>query len=185
MKPKNSNAFTLLEVLMTGAILALFMGMVCECLVRMHKGHQETSRKLTSLRSASTLMDRLSRELRCSDLVYVPDPTTVLATYNPVGLTAAPLVFRYHVASGYSVVGYRLDTNQQKVVRSVYGQDFDPLVTTTHSVLASRKFLEGAETLTVSQLDVNSTNGLLFLHLELKLASEREPLASEVRVRGL
>jgi hypothetical protein len=170
---------------MTGAILALFMAMVCECLVRVHKSHIATSRKLTNLRAASTLMDRMGRELRCCDQVYYPDPNAVLAAYTPVALSATPLVFRYHVASGYTVVGYKLDAAAQKVERMVYAQDYDPAVIASQTVLSSRKFLETAESLNVTQLDVANTNGLFYLHLELKLALEHEALSSEVKARGL
>ena len=185
MNRKSSRAFSLLEVVMTGAILALFMAMVAEALVRMHKAHNLTSQKLTNLRAASTMMENLGRELRSCDGFYHPDPTTVLATYHPIDLSSTPVVFRYNVSTGYRVVGYKLDATRGKVTRMVYAQDYDPTVVASQVVQSHRDFLEDAEHLNLSQIDENNTNGLFFVHYELKLTTERDFLSSDVRVRGL
>lgn len=167
---------------MTGAILALFMAVVCECLVRMHKSHIDSSRKLTSLRSASMALDRLGRELQCSDQIYQPDAATI-ATYLPDSVAAHPFVFRYNVASGQKVVGYRIDTNTKILQRLIYRGDFDP--TGTQVVLETRNVAENVENMWVNQIDPMDTNGVSFLNVDLKISTESQKLHSEVRVMSL
>lgn len=186
MKLRSSGAYTLLEVLMTGAILALFMGMVCECLVRMHKAHQTSSIKLNNLRAASLGLDRLVRELRCSDKLYLPDPTAPpMSTFNAFDASGSPVVFRYHVAGGPAVVGYRRQASEQTLYRYVYRPDFDPADATRQVVLETRKVAEAGELFQILRIDPNTTNGVPFLRADLKLTTELQTMSVEVRVRSL
>lgn len=186
MKPRNRQAYTLLEVIMTGAILALFMTMVSECLVRMHKAHQSSAIKLNNLRAASMTLDRLVRELRSSDKLYLPDPNLPpLSTFGPFDATNSPMVFRYHVAGGPAVVGYRRQAPENTIYRYLYRPDFDPLDATRQVVLETRKVAEAGELFQILRIDPNTTNGVPFLRADLKLTTEQQTMSSEVRVRSL
>ena len=175
---RRSEAFSLLEVLMTTAVLGLFMTMVCQCVVVAHRSHVQQSGKLGDLRQASAALDRLGRELRGTDRVYHPEPL-------PPNAFRTPLVFRTTGAAGPRVVGYGLNSETGTITQMVYRSDFDPADPDSQVVLKRRRVAESGERLEFTRLDPAETNGVPFLKVSLKLSSENQPLNLEVRVKSL
>lgn len=176
--------FSLIEVLMTCAVLSLFITMVTQLFVTAYRSHVQSSLKLTNLRAASVTMDRLTRQLGSCDKLYTPDPTlppmSVLG--SPYSATGAPFVFRCNSASGPKVFGYRLDTQTDVVKELIYKDDFDPTDPSKQTVTSSKDLSPGQGELKLTHIQVNSID---FVTVTLKLKAEAEAMSLDVRVRSL
>lgn len=171
---------------MTGAILSVFMTMVCECLVLAHRNHVRSAQKLNDLRTSTALLDRVSRELRGCTLLYHPDASLPpISTYGSYSPTADWLVFRTTGAAGPKVVGYHLDDLSHTLTRVLYRNDYDPTDPATQVVTETHMAGQNNQAFNVSQIDPSFTNGAMFMKVNIQLYSESEPISVEVRVKNL
>lgn len=171
---------------MTGAVLALFMGMVAECLVRVYRFNQQGTEKLGNMRAATVFLDRFGREMRSADKLYAPDPALPpVSNFDAVNPATQSWVFRTRTAQGLEVVGYRVEGQDKTVLRILYAPDYDPADPASQVAVQTRKVAFGCETLKLRQIDPALTNGVLFVGADLQLTTELLPLSTEVRVRSL
>lgn len=180
---------SLLEVLVTGAILGLFMTMVCHALVVAYRAYTVTATKSTDYRQATVALERLTRELRASDKVFQPDPSaspwSTYGPYTPEVGTNPPVVFRTYDATGPRVVGYRWDSSTNILQRLLYDPGFDPAVAASQAVLETKKVTWKVDDFKIQRVDPALSSGVPFLHLEMKIKSVEDPIQTEVRVKSL
>lgn len=184
MQASKARGFSLAEVLMTCAVLALFITMVTELFVTAYRSHIQSSQKLANLRSASITLDRISRQMAACDRLYYPDPAlppmSVLG--SSFSATAAPFVFRCNTATGPKVFGYRLDASNKTIKELIYKNDFDPADPSKQTVTAHKDLSPGEEELKLTHIQVNSID---FVTVSLKLKAEVHAMSMDIRVRSL
>ncbi|MCE7873289.1 prepilin-type N-terminal cleavage/methylation domain-containing protein [bacterium CPR1] len=186
---RERRGMNLIEVMVCGAILGLFMTIVCHALVVAYRTYTLTTKKSTDYRLATVAVDRLTRELRASDRVYSPDPATTpwstFGSYIPEVGVNPPLVFRTYDSTGERVLGYRWDKTARTVQRMLYDPTFDPANTATHNVLETKKVTFEVDNFAIQRMDPALTSGVPFLLVEMKLSSVLSPILTEVRVKSL
>ena len=178
-----------MEVLVTGAILGLFMTMVCHALVVAYRTYTVTAKKSSDYRQATVAVERMTRELRAADKVYNPDPLappwSTYGFYTPLTGTNTPMIFRTYDATGGRVLAYRWDQTTKIVERLLYDPGFDPGNLATQTVLETKKVTWEVEDFKIQRMDPALTSGVPFLHLEMKVTSITDPIQTEVRVKSL
>ncbi len=176
--------FSLLEVLMSCAVLSLFITLVSQLFVTAYRSHVLTSQKMANLRSASVTLDRISRQMGSCDRLYYPDPSippiSVLGT--SFSATSSPFVFRVNTSTGPKVFGYRLDTTKDVITELVYKNDYDPVNPSKQTVTSSKDLSPGEGELKLTHIQVNSID---FVTVTLKLKAEAQAMSMDIRVRSL
>lgn len=189
MMQARRGGYTLVEVLVSGAILALFITMVSHALVVAYRTFTVTSKKSVDFRQATVALERMTRELRAADKVYLPDPNvapwSAYGFYTPEVGVNPPMIFRTYDASGPRVLGYRWDRTARTVQRLIYDPTFDPAATSTQNVLETKKVSWEADDFKIQRMDPSLTSGVPFLHVELKLGTVPNPIPMEVRLKSL
>lgn len=189
MATRPRKGHTLMEVLVTGAILGLFMTMVCHALVVAYRTYTVTAKKSTDFRQGTVAIDRMTRELRMADKFYDPDPAaspwSTFGAYTPKVGTSAPMIFRTYDKTGPRVVGYTWDQTNKNMQRLLYDPAFDPGNAATQNVLETKKVCFEVTDLRIERLDPTLTSGVPFLHLEMNLTNITDPIQTEVRVKSL
>jgi type II secretory pathway pseudopilin PulG len=125
---------TLVELMISFFVLGLMMTMVVSGVVSALRGEATASAQMETLRQSTTALDRLERELRMCQQVYIPDVTSSSSAkkwprsgpYTPK-LTKRPFTFKHPTwpldgagPCGYQVVAYRWDCNRQVLQRVLY-----------------------------------------------------------------
>lgn len=114
VKPKSKRGFTLLELLISMAMLTVLMLATTDIFVRSFSNYQSTSELETNLADAQFLMNLLAKELRTSTVV---SPTSSGSTQN----------IKFYEHSKGECVQYRFNSGSQSLeaARTSGGSSFD------------------------------------------------------------
>lgn len=186
-----SSGMTLIEVLIVGGVLMVFMTMVGHTLVTAFHSQRETSKKTSEFRDAAVSAERMGRELRMCKKLYSPDPTTASflagTPYTPEDGVNSPVAFRRfdHRSGSDVVVGYTRDPGTSELIRINYQPGYDPADAATQVEADRRVLARGTKGFELYWIDPAVTNGTQLLGFRFQLENVEMNPAMEVRINKL
>lgn len=114
---------TLVEILITVGLFALFLAGVGLTLVQSYKSYVKGGKNTSLFRGASVAMQLMVKEVHTCENIYEPDQIETITS----GFTAnqTPLVYsRMNSQNQREVVAYRWDSQKMQIIRYSYSPDY-------------------------------------------------------------
>lgn len=132
---------SLIEVLVAGSVMALFVSMVGFTLVAAYRTHAKNSQHISYTRKGMIGISYLGRELKMSKEIYSP-PLSIWVeggSYAPIKGVTPPLVFkRYNAGTEQDIqVAYQLNPDTKELERFLYDSDYETIIEGSRKTVAT------------------------------------------------
>lgn len=181
---------TLPEILISGALLLLVLGVAAELTRMAYKTFRDTTASTEIFRKQTQATDLLNRELRlCTKIL---SPSKQFGEVSQPGNGDAPLVFRRYSPSlkAETVVSYRFDKSSKALIRESFKPGYDPNSPASQVLSADRSPRVVATEVDDFSFETISPNlhygaYLVKFQLQVKTGEGHSRVVSAVRVRSI